>query len=53
MTRCLIYGTICAVSAGFFAGCGYSSQSSLDPQYQTIAISPFYDETREYDLECC
>ncbi len=42
-----------ALAAGLtvLAGCGYSAQSTLDPQYQTIAVSPFYDETREYDLQ--
>ncbi len=32
-------------------GCGYTSQSSLDPLYQSIAVSPFYDQTAEYDLQ--
>ena len=36
------------------AGCGYTSQSSLDPQYRTIFVSAFYDTGdagREYDLQ--
>ena len=33
------------------AGCGYTTQSSLDPMYQTIAVSPFYDKSSEYDLQ--
>lgn len=33
------------------AGCGYTTQSSLPAEYQTIAVSPFYDQTREYDLQ--
>ena len=41
---CLFVGTLAA-------GCGYTTQSSLAPEYQTIAVSPFYDETREYDLQ--
>lgn len=32
-------------------GCGYSTHSSLDPKYQTIHISPFYDQSKEYDLQ--
>ncbi|MCF6285277.1 MAG: LPS assembly lipoprotein LptE [Candidatus Hydrogenedentes bacterium] len=46
--------TLCAaylLGVCVIAGCGYSTQSTLDPQYQTIAVSPFYDETREYDLQ--
>jgi len=39
------------VVGAILAGCGYTTQSSLDPQYQTIAVSPFYDKTREYDLQ--
>lgn len=33
------------------AGCGYTTRSSLDPMYQTIAISPFYSKSVEYDLD--
>lgn len=40
----LVVGTVAA-------GCGYTTQSSLPPEYQTIAVSPFYDESREYDLQ--
>lgn len=32
-------------------GCGYTTQSSLDPMYQSIAVSPFYDSSAEYDLQ--
>lgn len=32
-------------------GCGYTTQSSLDPQYQTIFVSAFLNESREYDLQ--
>ena len=39
------------VVGAVLAGCGYTTQSSLDPQYQTIAVSPFYDKTKEYDLQ--
>lgn len=39
------------VPAGMLAGCGYSSIGSLDPKYQTIAVSPFYDKTPEYGLQ--
>ncbi len=33
------------------AGCGYTTRSTLEPKYQTIAVSPFYDVSREYDLQ--
>ena len=39
------------VVGAVLAGCGYTTQSSLDPQYQTIAVSPFYDKSKEYDLQ--
>ncbi|NLN93849.1 MAG: LptE family protein [Candidatus Hydrogenedens sp.] len=32
-------------------GCGYTTQSSLDPVYQSISVSPFYDKTPEYGLQ--
>ena len=40
-------GLLCLV----LQGCGYTTNSSLDPKYQTIHISPFYDESKEYDLQ--
>lgn len=40
-----------AAMACCLTGCGYTTQSSLDPMYQTIAVSPFYDQTPEYDLQ--
>tara|TARA_R110001592_G_scaffold73337_6_gene223858 strand:+ start:374 stop:922 length:549 start_codon:yes stop_codon:yes gene_type:complete len=39
------------LSACVLTGCGYSTQSTLDPKYQTIAVTPFFDESREYDLQ--
>ncbi|HOC69217.1 MAG: hypothetical protein BWX80_00581 [Candidatus Hydrogenedentes bacterium ADurb.Bin101] len=35
----------------FLAGCGYTTQSSLDPMYQSISVSPFFNESAEYDLQ--
>jgi len=40
---------VLAVTA--LSGCGYTTKSSLDPKYRTVAVSPFYDKTREYDLQ--
>lgn len=45
-------GTLTALAAVFAAaGCGYTTQSSLDPRYQSIFVSPAYDVTDEYDLQ--
>jgi len=33
------------------AGCGYSTSSSLDERYQTIFVSAFQNQSREYDLQ--
>ena len=33
------------------AGCGYTTQSSLDSKYQTVFVSAFQNESREYDLQ--
>lgn len=32
-------------------GCGYSAKSTLDPKYQTVHVSAFYDESPQYDLQ--
>lgn len=40
-----------ALLAVLAAGCGYTHESSLEPQYQTIHVAAFYDQTREYDLQ--
>jgi hypothetical protein len=44
---------VCATlaMAAVISGCGYSTTSSLDPKYRTIAVGAFYDKTREYDLQ--
>lgn len=39
------------VAVCVLSGCGYTTKSSLDPMYQTIAVSPFYDQSPEYDLQ--
>lgn len=51
MSTTLLRGSLCLMLVAVAAGCGYTTQSSLAPEYQTIAVSPFYDETREYDLQ--
>lgn len=47
--RALGAGLLLAVLAA--TGCGYSTRSSLDEKYQTIAIPAFQDFGREYDLQ--
>ncbi len=32
-------------------GCGYTTQSTLDDRYQTIFVSAFQNQSREYDLQ--
>lgn len=51
MRKMIVRGVLCLAIGAVAAGCGYTTQSSLAPEYQTIAVSPFYDETREYDLQ--
>lgn len=50
-SRTLLLGLAAAALAAALPGCGYSAGSSLDPKYRTIAVSPFHDTTREYDLQ--
>jgi hypothetical protein len=49
--RAVLFGCTAVLALTALAGCGYSTQSSLDPKYRTVAVSPFYDKTREYDLQ--
>ena len=49
--RAVLLGCAAVLALTALSGCGYSTQSSLDPKYRTVAVSPFYDKTREYDLQ--
>lgn len=51
MKTIALRGIFCLVAGALAAGCVYTTQSSLAPEYQTIAVSPFYDQSREYDLQ--
>jgi hypothetical protein len=42
---------ILALSALACAGCGYSTQASLDARYQTIHVAPFLNNSPQYDLQ--
>ncbi len=50
---CTINATlaIAVVAACALSGCGYTTKSSLDPMYHSIAVSPFYDTSAHYDLQ--
>ena len=39
------------MGAALGLGCGYTTQSSLDDNYQTIFVSAFENVSREYDLQ--
>jgi len=47
----LAIGTACVVWVLVGTGCGYSTHSSLDPKYKTIAVSAFLNQSKEYDLQ--
>jgi len=40
---------LCVCAA--LSGCGYSATSTLDAKYQTLHVSPFYDQSKEYGLQ--
>ena len=44
------WGLLCLL-CGAMAGCGYSTTSSLDEKYQTVAVSAFQNYSKEYDLQ--
>ena len=44
-------GWVVLMAALAAAGCGYSTRSSLDERYQTIAVPAFQNYSREYDLQ--
>jgi len=47
ISGCLALASVLSVAAG----CGYTTQSSLDQRYQSVFVAPFYDAGREYDLQ--
>lgn len=46
--RALILAAACVAG---LAGCAYNTETSLDPKYSTIYVSPFFDDSKEYDLQ--
>ena len=40
-----------ALALGVLTGCGYTLTSTLDQKYQTIHVSAFLNQSREYDLQ--
>ncbi len=49
--RCISFFLSVLLLGVFFSGCGYTRLSSLNPKYQTIAVTGFYDSTEHYDLQ--
>lgn len=47
LPRCAIL----AVTLAVLTGCGYTTKSSLDTKYQTIAVDAFLNQSKEYDLQ--
>lgn len=41
----------CVLALALITGCGYTTRSSLDSKYRTIAVSAFLNQSREYDLQ--
>lgn len=39
------------VSVLFLTGCAYTTKTTLDPRYQTVAVTAFYNKSNEYDLQ--
>lgn len=51
MTKIVASIVVVAAVAVSFVGCGYTTQSSLDATYQSIAVAPFENYSDEYDLQ--
>lgn len=41
----------CIAMLSQLTACGYTTKSSLEPMYQSIAVSPLYDTSNHYDLQ--
>lgn len=39
------------MASAWLAGCGYTTQSSLDPQYRSIHVAPFENRSRAYGVQ--
>lgn len=51
LSRHSMRGCLIGILGVLLTGCGYNMQSSLDPKYQTIHVSAFKNQSREYDLQ--
>jgi len=51
MIRRAAYWTLVAGCLLSVVGCGYTTKSSLDSRYQTIAVTAFQNYGKEYDLQ--
>lgn len=50
-SRLRAVGFVSVLTLVSLTGCGYTTKSSLDPQYQSIFVSAFQNQSREYDLQ--
>ena len=51
MNRTPHIAVLALLAAASLAGCAYTTHSSLDPQYRTIAVNAFRNYSPEYDLQ--
>jgi hypothetical protein len=51
MNRQIIFALMAIAGVAVGLGCGYTTKSSLDDQYQTIFVSAFENVSKEYDLQ--
>lgn len=50
--RVIVIGClVIIVSMLFLTGCAYTTKTTLDPRYQTVAVTAFYNKSNEYDLQ--
>lgn len=49
--RAYAWALAALVSAGMLGGCAYTTKSSLDPKYESIFVSAFFDKTRNYGMQ--
>jgi len=49
--RVLTWYMAAATTALALTGCGYTMNSSLDPKFQSIYVTAFKNQSREYDLQ--
>ncbi len=48
---CALLMTLFPFASLLDIGCAYTTKVSLDPRYQTVAVSGFYNKSSEYDFQ--